>query len=182
MPPEFSAALSYSSVASRVASTVDDFLVIGMVEFLGKRPKYCAELFAIYRYCRITACRAQFDIVNQTTTPIRMALAEVPFDSAITTVNDLEEMPRSKRRLISAQGGQDRTVLTLTYDTQYATGNPNFSKYWFDEAQSLLTTPIDTHEPTYALATGRSSAANYTCFIDYKITWHCQFFDLRGVA
>jgi len=155
----------------------------GIVEFLSYRPLYCLELYQIYKYARITAVQIELRVVNQSTSsPLMVALGFCPnADHSALTSDRAWETPGTVRRLMSVQGGMDRGVLKKTFVGQNCFGQPYLDqKYWIDVTQSASTSPVDVLEPVaYYIASSATGGAVPPCTIEWKTTYHIQFFDLR---
>lgn len=181
MPKELSVALrSYDSTSASGSATFA--ASYGLVEFLNIRPLFAAQLFTIYRYCKITAVDIDFTIVNAGAVPLQVAVGYVPQTLAgAMTQERLTEKAGSIRRLISATGGMDRVTIRRTFNVEEVLGEPVLSKYWFDATQSVSATPIDTNEPVISIC-GAPYAGNITASLSTVVTFHCQFFDLTVPA
>lgn len=155
----------------------------GIVEFLAYRPLYCLELYQIYKYARITAVDIEVRVCNQSLTgPIVVALGMCPnSDYAGLTPDRAWETPGTVRRFLSVQGGMDRGTVKKTFVGQDAYGQPYLDqKYWIDVSQSSSTTPVDTNEPiAYYMLSDSTGVSRLQCTVEFKITYHIQFFDLR---
>jgi hypothetical protein len=184
MPKEFSVALrrddtdEYGSAASPVLQK------LGLLEFLNKRPLYAAEMFTLFKYCRITAVDLRYEIWNKGTNAIDVAIGIVSnADFATLSFAQLAEKAGSTRKMISPSGGMDRIVIQKRFSTEDWVGNPNFSKYWFDQAQSVSTTPLDAEEPVIAIAVAYAGGSTTVSAVpNWRLTFHCQFFDLETPA
>jgi hypothetical protein len=102
-------------------------------------------------------------------------------DSGSITPDRFWEHPTTIRKNISVQGGLDRVVLRKTFNPQQCYGQPYLDqKFWVDVSQSASTTPIDSNEPVVQyMLSGLDGGNMGTCYIDWKIKYHIQFFDLR---
>ncbi len=77
----------------------------------------------------------------------------------------------------------NRSTLSKTWYTQEEFGNPIYStKYFFDAVQSALTSPQDpsSYAPVIHVRTSSlDGVSSFTCDVYVKITYHCQWFDLK---
>lgn len=183
MPAEFSVALvntDYDAFGPGASFVSRKF---GIVEFLAYRPLYCLELYQIYKYARITAIEVELRVCNQSLTgPIVAALGMCAnSDHASLTPDRAWETPGTVRRFLSVQGGMDRGSLRKTFVGQDAYGQPYLDqKYWIDVSQSASTTPVDTNEPVaYFILSDSTGVSRLQCTVEWKITYHIQFFNLR---
>lgn len=155
----------------------------GIVEFLAYRPLYCLELYQVWKYVRVTSVDIEFRVVNTSSTvPLVVSLGQCPFsDSGALTPDRAWETPGNVRRLVSVQGGMDRATVRKTFNAQDAYGQPYLDqKYWIDVSQSASTSPVDNNEPiAYYMISDSTGAGSFSCKIEWKITYHMQFFDLR---
>jgi hypothetical protein len=184
MPEELSVALRFQDRDQYNLTASPIIKGFGLLEFLNQRPLYSAELFQIYRYCKITRVDILFEVCNQISQPIQAITGFLPFvDIAGITADRLSEKIDSVRRLMSPQGGLDRVIIRKSYVCEKVIGEPVLSKYWMSNAQSLSSTPIDVNEPAlvYVLANG-GTAGVISAIVNYRITYHCQFFDLQTPA
>jgi hypothetical protein len=182
LPAEFSVSLvntDYDSLAVASFATRR----FGIVEFLSYRPLYCLELYQIYKYARVTAVTIELKVVNTSTTiPIVVALGQCPYaDSAGLTPDRAWETPGTKRQVVSVQGGLDRATVRRTFVAQDCYGQPYLDqKYWIDVSQSASASPIDQNEPiAYYVISDMAGSGPIACKVDFKTTFHIQFFDLR---
>ncbi len=185
MPREFSVALAERSFQQLSAITVPTQFVYSTLEFLGRTPTYLTELYAIYKYARVTAITLEVKIVNLASAPVEAVIAVLPF-SEITgfTLEKAVERPGSVRRVVSGAGGIDQATLKKTITAESAFGQPYLDRdFWIDSSQATSITPLDSREPAIvAFVQGMATAASVTYNIETRATFHCQFFDLRTVA
>jgi len=183
IPNELSVSLVNTDFDSHSVASGFALRRFGIVEFLAYRPLYCLELYQIYKYCRVTAVTVQLKLVNTSATvPIVLALGQCPYaDSAGLTPDRAWESIGTKRSIISVQGGMDRTTMSKTFVGQDCYGQPYLDqKYWVNASQSASTTPIDADEPIgYYMISDYSGQGAFSCKIEFKMTYHLQFFDLR---
>jgi hypothetical protein len=183
LPTELSVSLTntdYDQFATPTSFSVRKF---GMLEFLSYRPLYCLELYQIYKYARITAVDFELRVNNtSTTTPLMAAIGFVSnADVSGMTPDRFWERNSTVRKNISVQGGMDRAVLRKTFVPQECYGQPYLDqKFWVDVSQSASTTPIDANEPVILYALSGLDGGNMgTSYVDWRIRYHIQFFDLR---
>jgi hypothetical protein len=180
MPKEFSVSLinrQNLSIAVPVAGPTRNFF--GLLEYIGKRPLYLAQFYAMYKYSRVLSVNYHFELTNLTAIPFEVAFAILPFsDAGAISLEQVIEKPGSVRRLVSAVGGMDRVTLSKFAVAQDWMGNPyNTKDYWITEAQSLVG-PVDADEPAGVLVIqGLTGTVAYT--LTTKITYNIQFFDLE---
>lgn len=183
IPSELSVALVNTDYDNHDISPSFVARKFGIVEFLAFRPLYCLELYQIYKYARITAVEIELRVCNKSgSDPLMMALGMCPnSDFSGLTPDRAWETPGTKRRLLSTKGGMDKGVLKKTFVGQNAYGQPYLDqKFWVDVTQSASTTPIDANEPiAYYMLSSGSGGAVPSCLIEYKTTYHIQFFDLK---
>lgn len=182
MQKELSVALSFYNSTTLVGSPGTVKSLIGIVEFLGSRPLYTTQMYAIYKYCRVTAVTLQATFVNTGAVPVNMCIAVMPYSAASTATNvQMIEKPGSIRKFISQTGGLDRASIQRTASAQDWFGNPYFTKdYWIDNTQSSSSTPLDVNEPIFVLGVSDLAGAGLvTGQLTWKITFQCQFFDLQ---
>lgn len=184
MPTRFSVALRAHNTTAISASS-ESTTAIGLVEFLNRRPLYTAELFAMYRYCKVRAVTINMQVINTYTTspvPLQAAIGVIPYDQVSSvTMDRLLETRGSVKTIVSPPGGMDRASLSRKFNVAQEFGIQPFDKtYWMTDAQSISATPVDSAEPTIVLAVDNipSSTATYSATIDWVITYHVDFFDL----
>ncbi len=167
------------------ASTGPLFTNIGIVEFLGNLPQWNTEFFAIYRYCLVTGIEVEVTFVNEhASITSQLALGVVPYtDVSALTMDELIQTPGSVRKIQTAAGGLSKSTIVYRRATKSAIGVPNLGKgYWFDVTQASSTTPMDSKEPILVLGVSDyagASAADVTGSLEYKVHYHCVFFDPR---
>jgi hypothetical protein len=183
IPSEFSVALCNTDYDYFATGTSYSIRRFGMVEFLSYRPLYCLELYQIYKYARITAVDFELRVNNTSTTiPLMAAIGFASYaDVAGITPDRFWERPTTIRKNISVQGGLDRVVLRKTFVPQDCYGQPYLDqKFWVDVSQSASTTPLDANEPVVLYCLSGLDGGNMgTCYVDWRIRYHIQFFDLR---
>ena len=148
MPKEFSVSLIARTISSGTDQSTTAITRLGLIEFLGNRPLYLNELYAMYKYCRVTSAHYRFEIVNLGSASIQVA-AGVVADSDFSTlsVSKIIEKPQSIQKIVSAKGGVDRAVMQARYNPQQWVGNPYYTKdYWINQTQSSSSTPLDADE------------------------------------
>lgn len=180
MPREFSVALRSREIYQLDNKTTTNTIRRPILEFFGAAPANMAEMYALYRYCRVTATSVIFQVVNTGSTSVSIAMAPVPWsqtNASMDTVN-LSEMPGGRIQLIGSSGGFNKATLRFASRTDRLLGTPNYvDKYWIDQTQATISvTPVDIHEPTLCFSIG-STAATYSATLLVEQTWHCQFFD-----
>jgi hypothetical protein len=181
MPKEFSVALPFTESDSSGGTPAARVRTYGLFEVLGNRPLYMAELFSIYRYCRITAVHVQMEVVNTSSTvPLRMVAATVPWNDS-TTIDTLSQRPGAIVKIVGLSTGSSKAVIRKTWHTQVEQGNPVYDKtYWFDSTQSASTTPQDTQEMSIRCAIQAvDGASSFNVESVFRVIYHVQFFDLE---
>jgi hypothetical protein len=184
MPRELSVCLTYASQDEFGATASPVIMTNGMLEYLNHNPLYAAQLFQIYRYAKVTAIQIELDVFNKGTNPIEVVVGHVPqVEVSAITAARLAEKTSSTKRIVSAAGGLDRTRIVKFFDAQAILGEPFTSKYWMSYSQSLSTTPIDVNEPVLAVVLAYAGGSTtVTAVINYRIKYHCQFFELLTPA
>jgi hypothetical protein len=184
MPLEFSVALRARDVLTVSASAILNSLVFSPIEYLGRTPQYMDELYAIYRYSRVTAITINAIVTNLGTAPVEVAIATMPYnDISSITLEKVIERPGSVRRLVSKSGGMDRATLTKTVIAEQAFGNPYLDRdFWIDSSQAASTTPLDSREPVTLVSAQSIDGTGASVIVEVRTTYHVQFFDLRSVA
>jgi hypothetical protein len=183
IPAEFSVSLSDYWDANVVAATDQTATTVGLLEFFNKRPIYSAELYAIYKYARVTAAEIEIELVSTSNNQVQIALGHVPYeDVAGLTISRLVQVPGSIRRTVSLSGGMDKVILRKFWNVQQLIGNPAFDKtYWIDASQSTSGTPVDAKEPVIVMIVDNlvGGTTAYSCTLNWKVTYHIQFFSLE---
>jgi hypothetical protein len=184
MPKELSVSLAYQSqnVYAGTASPVINYF--GMLEYLNNNPLYSAQLFQIYRYCKVTSVEIVFDVINTGATPLEVLVGTVPYvEVGALTATRLAEKTTTTRKLISPAGGLDKCRIAKFFSSESIIGEPFTSKFWMSYSQSLSTTPIDVNEPVIAtIIAFAGSSGSVFAIPNYRIRYHCQFFDLLTPA
>jgi hypothetical protein len=181
MPKEFSVSLvnrQNLTIAAPIAVPTRNFF--GLLEYLGKRPLYCQQFYAMYKYSRVLSVNYHFELTNLTTNPFEVAFAIIPLsDGGTISLEQVIEKPGSVRRVVSGIGGMDRATLQKFAVAQDWMGNPyNTRDYWINEAQSSSGTPLDSDEPGGVLMIqALTGTLSYTLVT--KITYNIQYFDLE---
>lgn len=76
-------------------------------------PEYAPELYALYRYSRVTAVTYDFEVVNLERRPLEVLAGILPLDEAgSATIAQIGEKPGTVRRLVSPLGGMDRAKIS----------------------------------------------------------------------
>ncbi len=162
--------------------TSELFQILGVVEFLGYRPLYALQLYEIYKYCRIMRVDVRAECINTGTVGIQFAVGHIAYsDASGLTFDRFIEKPATTKKLVSPKGGMDRAVITKSLNSTMMLGSVLDSKYWINVTQSASTTPIDTNEPVLVLGIDnyQSSSVPYAAQVNFTLTYHLQFFDLR---
>lgn len=180
MPQELSVCLAYANQDEFGTAASPIIATNGIVEFLNHNPLYAAQLFQIYRYCKVTAFEVQIDVFNKGTNPIEFVVGWCPqVEVSAITAARLSEKTTSTRKIISPAGGLDRARISKTFNGQSILGEPFTSKYWMSYSQSLSTTPIDVNEPVLAIVLAYAGGSTtVSAVINYRYKYHCQFFEL----
>ncbi len=185
MPREFSVAIAERSFQQLSAITIPTSFVYSTLEFLGRTPTYLTQLYAIYKYARVTAVTLETKIVNLAAAPVEAVTAVLPFNEISGySLEQAVERPGSVRRIVSGAGGIDQATFKKTIVAEDAFGNPYLDRdFWIDSSQAASTVPLDSREPCLVvLVQGMATAASVTYNIETKATYHVQFFDLRTVT
>jgi hypothetical protein len=162
-------------------------IVVGIFEFLNRRPLYVAEYFQLYKYCRLTGVDIQFEINNLDTqafdgngSQLNAVVGTLPFeDYSAVNIRRLIESPDSVWKTVGNAQGLSRTVIRRSYASQKMFGNPVFAtQYWMSQTQSVLTTPQDPRVPIAVCAVSQPDAGVQSRFsYSVRATYHMQFFD-----
>jgi hypothetical protein len=186
-PKEFS---FHSAHYERGVQTLDGTgafgIVVGIFEFLNRRPLYVAEYFQLYKYCRLTGVDIQFEINNLDAptfdgngSDLNAVVGTLPFeDYSAVNIRRLIESPDSVWKTVGNAQGLSRTVIRRSYASQKMFGNPVFAtQYWMSQTQSVLTTPQDPRVPICVCAVSHPDAVPVRFSYSVRATYHMQFFD-----
>jgi len=185
LPTSYCVSLTNTDYFQASAATAELFQILGMTEFLGYRPLYALELYSIYKYARIMRVDVEAQGVNIGANPIRIAIGYAAYnDVSGLTFDRFIEKAGTKVITISPQGGMDRGTLRGTFNTSQHVGAISDSKYWVDVTQSASSTPIDAKEPVIVMAIDnyQSSGTAFSAQINFKLTYHVNWFDLKTPA
>jgi len=181
MPREFSVALRSRDIYQLDNQTMVNTIRRPLMEFNGASPANMAEMYNLYKYCRVTATSIVYQVINTGSTSISIAMAPVPWSQTTNSMNtvNLSEMPGGRIQLVGGSGGFNKATLRFSSRADRLLGTPNYvDKYWITLAQAGTSgTPVDNEEPTLCFSVG-SSAATYSATLLVEQTWHCQFFDV----
>lgn len=158
---------------------------LGLVEFLGYRPLYALEFYAIYKYARVIAVDVEIFGVNIGSNPVEIAAGNVAYnDVSGLTMDRLKEKPGTTFKMLSPIGGMDRATIRKRFVASELLGVVPGSKYWVDVTQSASSTPIDAREQVLVLALDnyQSSGTAYSAQINWKLTYHIEWFDPKTPA
>lgn len=158
---------------------------LGLVEFLGYRPLYALEYYAIYKYARVISVDVEINAVNIGTNPVEVAVCNAAYnDVSGLTMDRLKEKPNSVFKLMSPSGGMDRATFRKRFVASELLGVIPGSKYWVDVTQSASATPIDVREPVLVLALDnyQSSGTAFSAQVNWKMTYHIEWFDPKTPA
>jgi hypothetical protein len=180
MPKELSVCLQYANQDEFGASASPVIITNGMLEFLNHNPLYAAQLFQIYRYCKVTAFQVEMDIFNKGINPLEVVVGYVPYvEIGTITAARLAEKTTSSKKMVSPAGGLDRLRINRSFNNEAILGEPFTSKYWMSYSQSLSTTPIDVLEPVLAIILAYAGGSTTVSAVaNYRFKYHCQFFNL----
>jgi hypothetical protein len=179
MPTELSVALKMADETTQILAAPGN-LTYGILEFFALRPLYSAQLYQLYRYCKITAVDVNVQLVNTGASTVEVAIGYVPqLEASTATYVRLAEKTGSLRKIISAKGGLDRVTFTRRYGVEALLGEPVLSKYWMTNSQSLSITPLDVNEPVLSIAYRNVDGSTSNMSTTVRITYHCQFFSLE---
>jgi len=156
-----------------------------LVEFLGYRPLYALEFYAMYVYARIIAVDVEIFGVNTGSNPVEIAAGHVAHnDVSGLTMARLKEKPGTTYKMLSPSGGMDRATIRKRFVASELLGVVPGSKYWVDITQSASPTPIDPKEPVLVMAIDnyQSSSTPYNAQINWKMTYHIEWFDPKTPA
>lgn len=185
LPTSYCVALTNTDYFQTSAASSELFQILGMTEFLGYRPLYALEMYAIYKYARILKVDVEAQGVNIGANPIRIAIGYASYaDVSSLSFDRFIEKAGTKVITISPQGGMDRATLRTSFNTSNHLGAIQDSKYWVDVTQSASSTPIDSREPVVVMAIDnyQSSGTAFSAQINFRLTYHVNFFDLKTPA
>jgi hypothetical protein len=173
--------LTNTDLFTATAGTNELLQIVGLREFLGYRPLYCLQFYAIYKYAVVTGIDIEVQGINQGAVEALVAVGSVPYSEVSTLSMDrLKEMPGTTNRLLGLPSGTARATIRKRFNASNLIGNYNDARYWIDVAQSASSTPLDTKEPVCVIALDNfsSNTTAYTASALWKVTYHIQFFDL----
>jgi hypothetical protein len=155
----------------------------GLVEFLSSVPAYANQLYALYKWCKIHAVQVRATLVNTTSSPIQFVLGVIPHNEQLgLTLDELAEVPGSTLRVLSAQGGLDRVVITNQYDVQKTVGNLIAEKYWVSQTQAASAVPLEQTEPIIMIGAQPMISVNWSSQVVLDFVYHVEFFDLNATT
>jgi len=185
MPHRYYAKLTYVVTDIRVGNTTASTFIWGLFEFLNRRPGYSAQLYQVYKYCRIHSTTVDAEVINTgTTTPLKIVAAVLPFADTPATETQLGERPNSIYQTVGLSTGASKARIIKKYNSLNELGERVYSKdYWCSVAQSTSTTPQDVNGPVIQVSVfSVDEATAWSGNIYYKVSFDCEFFDLLGVA
>ncbi len=143
--------------------------------------------YFLYRYARISAVHVKMEIVNTGTVPVTAAMCTLPWldtpAGSGTPLGPVEaaEYPRAVTTQIGTNTGMSKGTIAKTFASFDQLGEPVYeSRYWVDDTQALVTTPLDTREPViYCVVDATDPTLEWSAQIVYTVTFHVQWFDLK---
>lgn len=183
MPRKFRVALRNRQSFGPSGSTGTAYLTtLGLLEFFGSIPGYTDRLYDLYKWCKVLSVEVKFAIINTTSSnPVQFVVGVMPFSSTGSmTIDRAAEISGSTVRLVSSQGGIDKTEIIKTYNTQTVVGSLVAEKYWVNKAQASSTSPIEPDEPIIFLMAQPLISVNWSSQVVVDMTYHVEFFDLNA--
>jgi hypothetical protein len=170
--------LSFSGVAGAT-----DVKSVGLLEPLGRSPTYMTNYYDMYKYMRIKSVVITLSICNTTTSPLTAVVSTLPFaDVGVTSFSQIAEQPQAQLKLLSSAGGLDKVEFRRQYDCLNLVGSYGGDHFWITQAQSVLTSPVDSREPVFVCAAGPTAAVNWSASAQVYVEYHVEFFDLQSTA
>jgi hypothetical protein len=183
MPRQFQVSLTNSVTvsANRTGSLNTQF---GLFDWLSSNPGYATELYAIYKYARITGVKIETEVINTSATiPLLAVMAPMPSSdvSAFLTPQQVSERPRSITRTIGTSAGMNKTRLVKSWSSIQELGQPTYDRsHWLTVSQLSALSPVNPDSPVVCLSIAPVlSAATWTALINVRVTYGVQFFDLE---
>jgi len=157
---------------------------IGLFDFFGNLPTYVADMYRLYRYCRICAVDVTLKAVGETTSnnnfAFEAAMARVPYDEAASITPQGLRVARGGKYALAAQTGCNRLVISNKYGAFDELGNPVYDRlYWQNVTEASVLTPTDTARPVVAVALRSVLGNSVNVSVNLTVNYHLQFFDLE---
>jgi len=183
MPRQFQVSLTNTVTvsANRTGSLNTQF---GLFDWLSSNPGYAPELYAIYKYARITGVKIETEVINTSATvPLVAVMAPMPSSdvSAFLTAQQVSERPRSITRTIGTSSGMNKVRLVKSWSSLQELGQPTYDRsHWLTVSQLSALSPVNPDSPVICLSVGPVlSAGTWTALINVRVTYSVQFFDLE---
>lgn len=181
LPREYEVALKYYYHDERTGGqTTQAARSQTMCEFDTQLPRYCAELFQIYRHARIMAVDVHMEIVNTSSTePLIAAVGVLPLAnvSAITNPQTIASVPGSVLKQVGLSTGMSRATINKKYVTERQLGELTCgSNTYLQTYSEALSAAVWTELPCiYMGVIAARNGATWTGIIDYQLTFHIRF-------
>lgn len=188
IPREFEIALPYFYHDERTGGqTTQATRRHPLCEFDTTIPRYCAELYQIYRHARIMAIDIHMEVVNTSTTePLIAVLGVLPLAnvSGITDPKQIISVPGTTVRQVGVSQGMSRTAITRRFVTEKMLGELTIgSQTYLQTYSEALSSAVWTELPCiYAGIIAAKIGATWTGIIDYRVTYHLRFSELNVPA
>jgi len=181
LPNEFSAALRFNTATS-VTTGGSVLSKNGLCEFLNNVPGFALQMFQLYKYCRVTAVDAHFEVQNMSTNTdvVNVVLATIPSsDTSTVTWAIASNTPGAINKTVGPSSGTSRAVFRKRYNPMAILGqNIKSLNYAMTVSQATATTPLDPQEPQLCLVMLSTLSVTWQLSLLIDIVYHCQFFDL----
>jgi len=181
LPHEFECALDYYYHDERTGGqTTQASRIAPLTEFNTQLPRYAAELYQIYRHCRIMSIEVHMEIVNTSSTePLVAAVGVLPLANAnaITNPQTIASVPGSVFKQIGLATGMSRTTIHKRYITCKELGELTLgSQTYLQTYSEALSAAIWTELPTiYMGVIAAKNGATWTGIVDYRLKFHLRF-------
>jgi len=181
LPHEFQISLKRTATDERTGGqTTQAATKWPLLEFNGVLPLFAAELYQIYRFCRITAIHLQMEVVNTSSTqPLTCVMCVLPLVrvNAITDPRGMSDIPNALTKQVGLSTGFSRVVLNKTFVAQKELGQSIHSGSEFTQtySEALSAASQDDFPSIYAGVIASSTGGNWTGIIKYVATYHLEF-------
>lgn len=136
---------------------------------VGGQPMGRDQLAGLYNRYKVLSCRYKINVYNSTKA-LKIAVAPINGSTEATTIEELEQQPYAKKRILSAVGGNDRTMLKGAISMKRIMGRSILDER--DEATvSASPAEVAMLQFDYRSVDGASATFYLTVELVYRVQW-----------
>ncbi len=148
---------------------------------IGHQPFFHDELALIYSRYRVTSFSFKLGFVNLASVAANIAVVPVNNTTAFTSMSQVQEMSRSRKKLIGVSGGGKEITYMSGHFSPKAIAGVTAEKWRTDDIYSALMSTNPSEEQYLAILIEDIAAGTSDICVEVNLIYHVELFDKLNI-